>query len=149
MVNICELLINVVNCDKPKVLTGLSQNGKGSGMDAPNSSIADNAPPAERQNPSLHSGQALNHMGTCMERGKPVGLPVKEGEPQGTLMGLRVEDGGKSQCLPVMGGIGVEPVVKVRETRRLARSLHAQAGRLPPGCSSRENLKNCWREECK
>jgi hypothetical protein len=33
------------------------------------------------------------------------------------LTGLRVEDGGKSQCLPVIGGIGVEPVVKVRETR--------------------------------
>ena len=141
MVNICELLINVVNCDKPKVLTGLSQNGKGSGMDAPNSSIADNAPPAERQN--------LNHMGTCMERGKPVGLPVKESEPQGTLMGLRVEDGGESQCLPVIGGIGVEPVSKVRETRRLATSLHAKAGRIPPGRSSRENLRNCWREESK
>ena len=125
MVNICELLINVVNCDKPtrklrvKMLTGLSQNGKGSGMDAPNSSIADTAPPAERQN--------LNHMGTCMERGKPVGLPVKESEPQGTLIGLRVEDGGESKSLAVIGGIGVEPVVKVRETRRLARSLHAKA----------------------
>ena len=61
MVNICELLINVVTCDKPtlilrvKMLTGLSQNGKGSGMDAPNSPTADNAPPAERQN-LTHTG---------------------------------------------------------------------------------------------
>jgi hypothetical protein len=53
MVNTCELLINVVNWDKPKMLTGLSQNGKRSGMDAPNSSIADTAPPAERQNLTL------------------------------------------------------------------------------------------------
>jgi hypothetical protein len=27
MVNTCELLINVVTSDKPKMLTGLSQNG--------------------------------------------------------------------------------------------------------------------------
>jgi hypothetical protein len=37
-----------------------------------------------------------------------------ESEPRGTLMGLRVEDGGRSgernvRCLPVMGRIGVEP----------------------------------------
>jgi hypothetical protein len=67
MVNICELLINVVNRDKPKMLTGLSQNGKGSGMDAPNSSITDEEPPAKRQD--------LTRAGTCTERGKPVGLP--------------------------------------------------------------------------
>jgi hypothetical protein len=116
MVNISELLINVVTCDKPKMLTGLSQNGKGSGMDAPNSSIADDAPPAERQNPSLHSGQALTHTGTGTERGKPVGSLgfARESEPQGTLMGLRVWMVEK-----------------------------AQAGRIPPGGSSRENLMNC------
>jgi hypothetical protein len=77
-------------------------------MDAPNSSITDDEPPAERQD--------LTHTGTCTERGKPVGLPaIRESEPQGTLMGLRVWDGGRSECLPVMGGIGVEPVSKGRE----------------------------------
>jgi hypothetical protein len=74
-------------------------------MDAANSSTADVALPAERRN--------LTYAGTCTERGKPVGLPVvtatRESEPQGELMGLRVEDGGKSECLPVMGRIGVEP----------------------------------------
>ena len=131
MVNRCELLINVVNRDKPKMLTGLSQKGKGSGMDAPNSSITDKEPPAKRQD--------LTHTGTCTERGKPVGLPdIRESEPQGALMGLRVWDGGGSECLPVMGGIGVEPVVKGRELRRQATSLHAKAGKLPLGRSSRE-----------
>jgi hypothetical protein len=48
-------------------------------------------------------------------------------------MGLWVWDGGKSESLPVMGGIGVEPVVEVRETRRLARSLHAQAWQTSTG----------------
>ena len=60
MVNTCELLINVVNWDKPKLLTGLGQNGEGSGMDASNSSIADNAPPAERQNLNPHRLLARN-----------------------------------------------------------------------------------------
>jgi hypothetical protein len=74
-------------------------------MGAPNSSIADVEPPAERRN--------LTYAGTCAERGKPVDLPVvtatRESEPQGEPMGLRVEDGGRSECLPVMGRIGVEP----------------------------------------
>ena len=61
MVNICEPLINVVICDKPKVL-GCSQavepltrvhrlgpKGKGSSIGAANSPIAEVAPPAERR----------------------------------------------------------------------------------------------------
>jgi hypothetical protein len=74
-------------------------------MSAPNSLIADDVLPAERRN--------LTCAGTCIERGKPVGLPVvtatRESEPQGEPMGLRVEDGGRSECLPVMGRIEVEP----------------------------------------
>ena len=74
MVSICESLINVVTEDKPKVLTSLRRadrlgpKGKGSGIGAPNSSIADGVPPAERRN--------LTHAGTGTERGKPVGLPL-------------------------------------------------------------------------
>jgi hypothetical protein len=74
-------------------------------MSAANSLTADIALPAERRN--------LTCAGTCTERGKPIGLPVvtatRESEPQGEPMGLWVEDGGKSECLPVVGGIGVEP----------------------------------------
>jgi hypothetical protein len=56
MVNTHEPLINVVTCDKPKVLTSpartdrLGPKGKGSGIGAPNSPNADGAPPAERRN---------------------------------------------------------------------------------------------------
>ena len=73
-VNPGEPLINVVNENKPKVLRSpvrtcrLGPKGKGSGIGAPNSAIADDTPPAERRN--------LTHAGTCMERGKPVGLPM-------------------------------------------------------------------------
>ena len=50
MVNICELLINVVNVNKPKMLSGLDQNGERIGIDIRASSITDATPPAERQN---------------------------------------------------------------------------------------------------
>jgi hypothetical protein len=36
-------------------------------------------------------------------------MATRESEPQGELTGLWVEDGGKSECLPVIGRIGVEP----------------------------------------
>ena len=74
MVNICEPLINVVMENKPKALGcswavepltrvhRLEPKGKGSSMSAPNSLIADVAPPAERRN--------LTYAGTCTERGK-------------------------------------------------------------------------------
>ncbi len=45
----------------------LDQNGKWSGMGAPNSPIADAAPPAERSDASAASAQALTHTGTHVE----------------------------------------------------------------------------------
>jgi len=50
MVNICEPLLNVVTRNKPKMLTGLNQKGKGSGTGAIKSSVADVAPSAKRRN---------------------------------------------------------------------------------------------------
>ena len=56
MVNRCKPLINVVTRDKPKVLTHpprvnrLEPKGKGAGIGAPNSPIADDVPPAKRRN---------------------------------------------------------------------------------------------------
>ena len=64
MVNTCESLINVVTENKPKMLTGLDQNGTWPSSDAHNSSDADDAPPAKRRD--------LTHSGTHEERGKPV-----------------------------------------------------------------------------
>jgi hypothetical protein len=56
MVNICEPLLNVVIENKPKVLISprrayrLGPKGRGSGIGAANSPIADGVPPAERRN---------------------------------------------------------------------------------------------------
>ncbi len=76
MVNICEPLINVVIENKPKMLIDparvdrLGPKGKGPGIGAVRSPIADIEPPAERRN--------LTHAGTVTERGKPEGLPGSE-----------------------------------------------------------------------
>ena len=64
MDNLCELLINVVIGSKPKMLTGLDQNGKWSGLEVTISSNVDAEPPAKRQ--------VLNHSGIYAERGNPV-----------------------------------------------------------------------------
>jgi hypothetical protein len=66
MVNPGEALINAVTQDKRKVLNRLDQKGTWSGPEAPNSSGAVDAPPAERRD--------LTHTVTAAERGKPVVL---------------------------------------------------------------------------
>ena len=58
---------------------------------------------------------------------------LREDEPQGKSIAVRVEDEGESERRSVMGWIGVEP---------LAKSLHAKASRLPSGLSSRESPAN-------
>jgi hypothetical protein len=59
---------SVVSGNRPKVLTGLNQNGKWTGTEAGASSVADAVPPAYRWN--------LSHPeGTYAQRAKPVSLP--------------------------------------------------------------------------
>jgi hypothetical protein len=104
-------------------------------MGAPNSSIADVEPPAERR--------SLTYAGTCTERGKPEDLPVvtatRESEPQGEPMGLRVRDGGRSECLPVMGRIGVEPGgCTVSAAERVHHSTRKRADFLPRSLVTRK-----------
>ena len=87
----------------------------------------DIAPPADRRGPPRSEILA--------EQDKPVVLPATAGEPQGTLLVLRVEDCGKSERLPVMGWIPA------------ALWPDAKAGRLPRGHSWRENLINRYMGE--
>ena len=56
-----------------------------------------------------------------------------EDKPQGESIAVRVEDEGESERRSVIERIGVEP---------LATLLHAKAGRLPSGLSSRESPAN-------
>jgi hypothetical protein len=63
MDNICELLINVVIINKPKVLTGLSQKARGMDGTLPFRSAQPMIPPADRQ--------ILSHPVKSVEHGKP------------------------------------------------------------------------------
>src|SRR5438067_914416 len=66
-VNTREALLNAVSEAKRKMLTRLDQNGTWSSPEAPNSSGAADAPPAERRD--------LTRTVTSAERGKPVVSP--------------------------------------------------------------------------
>jgi RNA-directed DNA polymerase len=113
--------------DKPKVLTGLNQKGVRQGMDRYQWSIVDSKPPAKWRGPTRSEIHA--------EQGKPVVLPATAGEPQGTLLALRVRESGKSERLSVIGRIRAET------------SPGVKASRLPHGLSWRENLINRYTKE--
>jgi hypothetical protein len=99
MVNSGEVPLKAVMFNKPKVLSGLDQNGMWPGAGTQRFLAADDVPPAERHD--------LTRSGTGVERGKPVALPFGEGKSQDDLTGLRAEDEGASECRPVMGRIGI------------------------------------------
>ena len=80
--------------------------------------------PAKRKDPTRSEAYA--------EQGKPVTLPETAGQPQGTLLALRVKEGGKSESPAVIVGI------------RAATSPDTKVGRLPLGHSWRESMTNRW-----
>jgi hypothetical protein len=92
-----KLLINVVKANKPKVLTGLNQKGcDGYG--------GIQFPPSETP-PSPANRQGLTHRGTQAEHGKPVLLPMRESNPQGTPIGVQAQEDGVSKGGAVMAQI--------------------------------------------
>jgi hypothetical protein len=119
MANSDEPRINAVIANKPKRLKGLDQKGRWSGRGAPNSPLADAAPPAER------GGLIPSRNGTHVERGKPDGLyKAVESDPQGAPIGQRVRDTGASEGRLVM--------------RRIGRMPNPKGCPLPAGKDSRE-----------
>ena len=67
MGNICELLINIVKHNEPKMLTGSTQNGTWSGTGAEASPVMDEVPPVNRE--------VLTHPVIRHKHGKPVIFP--------------------------------------------------------------------------
>jgi hypothetical protein len=92
---------SAVKSNKPKVLTGLNQNGTCGGMGLLRTHSRTNS------HRRLERGLS-DPKGICTEHGKPVslrGIPV--GRPQGQPMDMRVWDVGKSKGRPVIGRIRV------------------------------------------
>jgi hypothetical protein len=117
-----------VKYNKPKMLTGLNQNGKWSV-----------APPfsAEHTDRTITGVQAgptpLDVM--YAEHGKPDTPPATAGQPQGRLMAQRVEESGESEGRSVI------------ERIRVATLPGAKASPLPHGLPWRETLRNRDEEE--
>jgi hypothetical protein len=114
--------------DKPKMLTGLNQNGTWSV-----------APPFATEHTDLETTgvQAGPTPLVVMvaEHGKPDASPETAGQPQGRLLAQRVEECGESERRPVIGRI------------RVATSPGAKASPLLRGLPWQESLTNCDQEE--
>ena len=103
MRNICELLLNVVNLDRPKVLTGLDQKVRGMVGMLLFRPTRSTIPPANRQ--------TLTHRVKLAELGKPNCLHrcySMESEPQGKQTGEWVKEVGESEGRSVMERIRVQ-----------------------------------------
>jgi len=152
MVNTSESLINVVNANKRKVLNSpekaqtLGPKGKWSGTGAPNSPVADDAPPAEKRD--------LTYAGTYVERKNPVispfplrrlAIPRDRQGTKGKRAARRAYEmagmGGWRKRMPSCNETD-KGCVPVRTT-----SPHAKAGRRPSGLSARESLSYRQRKQ--
>ena len=101
MANSGELLINVVRTNKPKALRGLNQKVRGQVQGClPSPAVAVGATGGEEEpKPSVvHPWNVVSP--SSSSRGRPSARRLP--------MGRRVEDGGRSECRPVTGRIGVE-----------------------------------------
>jgi len=123
MLKLLEPLLNIVSDNRPKMLSGLTQNGKWPGGSALYSPLAEHC---------ATGGQAgaKRSVGTNAEHGKPVLLLERGRKVVRPTAAVRVKEIGESEGLAVMAGIraGVLP--------------GAKASRLPIGVSSRDNLIN-------
>ncbi len=126
--SICELSINVVMSNKPKMLTGLSQKALERGQSLDNTlSWTSNAPGEQRApHPCVSTLWNVVSPYRSFLQGRKAIRPTNGGAGRGV---------GKSEGPLVMRRIRVAPGV-------LATSPDAQAGRLPCGVDGRENLKN-------
>jgi hypothetical protein len=116
--------------DKPKMLTGLDQNGMWSVAPSFVVEHTDMRTTGVQAEPTPLVVMYAQH-------GKPDAPPETAGQPQGRLLVQRVKECGESEGRSVIGRI------------RGATSPGAKASRLPCGLSWQENLRNCDRGECR
>ena len=119
MCNKCELLINAVRVNRPRMLKGLNQKVRGMVEVFVCHFTRSVIPPANRQ--------TLTHRVKSVEHGKPNCLHLRmESDPQGKPIGEGVKEVGKSECQPVMGWTRVQNLPDTKVSR------------LPAGVESRK-----------
>ena len=114
--------------DKPKMLTGLDQNGTWSVASPFATGHTDIRITGVQAGPAPLVVMVAEH-------GKPDAPPVTAGQPQGRLMAQWVKERGESEGCSVM------------ERIRVATSPGAKASPLPHGLPWQENLRNRNQEE--
>jgi len=114
--------------DKPKMLTGLNQNGTWSAAPTFDTAHTDSMTTGVQAGPKPRVVMFEEH-------GKPNTPPVTAGQPQGRLMAQWVKEGGESKCRSVMVRIRALP--------------GAKASPLPLGLPWQESLRNRNQEECR
>ena len=113
--------------DKPKMLTGLNQNGKWPVVPSFVMGHTDGMATGVQAEPTPRVVMYAEH-------GKPDVSPATAGQPQGRLMAQWVKDCGESQ--------GCSVIEQIRETLP-----GAKASRLPQGLSWQQTLRNRASEE--
>ena len=113
--------------DKPKMLTGLNQNGKWPAAPSFTMGHTDKKATGVQAEPTPRVVMNAEH-------GKPDVPPATAGQPQGKLMAQRVKDCGESQ--------GCSVIEQIRATLP-----GAKASRLPQGLSWQQTLRNRASEE--
>jgi hypothetical protein len=89
------VLIKAVNCNKPKMLSGLNQKVCGQEQGHPNSPVADVAPPAERHDLTPGSIEKVNEVTPLFPR---------EGRLTARKADETAEEGGGRKPMPLCSG---------------------------------------------
>lgn len=101
MVNESEPTINLVNWQHAKDADRHEPKWcVGRPLDCPFSEQGQQVPPGNSRHLTFQLSPTRNTV-------SPYSRPSGQSEPQGTPMGVRVQEAGKSECLAVMAGIGV------------------------------------------
>ena len=119
-----ELPINVVRTSKPKMLTGLNQDGTWPGAGASPFPCRRCRATGEQAEPKPSGIRPRNVVSPSSSlRGRPAA--------RRSPMGRRVEDEGESECRPVIGRIGIESSDKITLRESGLTSLRSFVTRKP------------------
>jgi hypothetical protein len=124
MANPGELLINVVRSSKPKTLTGLNQKVRGQvqgPLPSPAVAVRATGEEAEPKPSVIHPWNVVSSSSSSRGRPSARGLPMER----------RVEDGGRGECRPVTGRIGVESSGEITPRESGPTSLGSFVTRKP------------------
>jgi hypothetical protein len=131
--NVCELPLSHRQSKQAKDAERLEPNGTWLAVSSAHGGTRIQAPPVKRQG-LTHSLLFTRNMVS------PYLCPFGAGEPRGALSEVRVEDGRKSKCRPVIGWIGIESADNI---------IPCESRQTSTGSFLAKHLMNLYRRESK